>query len=98
MDATRTHYRLRHLAPEEKPAQDGELRSVQLLASRQAGRKCFVKDLLGAIGATATATRHSQTPMKFAQRTRAVAYRVADLPFSDAVAEANVHGGRALKV
>lgn len=30
--------------------------------------------------------------MKFAQGTGAIAYRVADLPFGDAVAEANVHG------
>ena len=51
-----------------------------------------MKDLLGAIGATAAATRHPQAAMKFAQGTGATAYRVADLPFGYTVAEANVHG------
>ena len=50
-----------------------------------------MEDLLGAIGAPAAATRHTQKLMKFAQRTRATAHRVADLVFGNAVAEANEH-------
>jgi hypothetical protein len=47
----------------QTPGQEtrGELRSVRLFARQLAGRKCFVKDLLGAVGAPAAATRHTQT-------------------------------------
>ncbi|HEX4899575.1 MAG TPA: hypothetical protein VFV61_03535 [Pyrinomonadaceae bacterium] len=51
-----------------------------------------MEDLLGAVGAPAAATGHTQTQMEFDQRTGAPAHCVADLAFGDAVAKANVHG------
>jgi hypothetical protein len=85
---------LRYAQPEEKNRDQKreELRGVQLLARRLAGRKCFVEDLLGAVRTPAAATRHTQTQMEFAQRTGTAAHRVADLAFGNTIAEANVHG------